>query len=96
MDKKAKGSWAWMAEQMPGVVAKIKERRSAGQGAHLDLCWRRGVVALEPGWFYAYENGVSVGVPDPAMLADEALQLLLQNFPSMHVLMLKEPVHAKA
>jgi len=92
MDKKAKpkSSWAFMQEHMPGVVARIKEGRDKGEGAHIDLCWRRGVVSLEPGWFWAYEAGVSVGVPGPEMLGDAQVQELLKQFPGLSILMLRD------
>lgn len=92
MDKKPKpkSSWAFMVEHMPGVVAQIRERRSKGEGDHLDLCWRRGVVDLEPGWFWAYEAGVSVGVPSPGMLGAEHVQQMLKSFPGLNILMLAD------
>ncbi len=93
---KSKESWAFMREHMPGVVARIKADRSKGEGAHIDVCWRRGVVELQPGWFWAYEAGVHVGVPSPEMLADAGVQQLLRDFPHLCLLMLhaKEPAHA--
>jgi hypothetical protein len=92
MDKRAKpkSSWAFMADHMPGVVARIKEARSKGEGGHIDTCWRRGVLDLEPGWFWAYEGGVSVGVPGPEMLADKNVQELLKHYPGLSILMLRD------
>lgn len=87
---KPKAAWAFMAEHMPKCVQLIKEAR-AKDGAHLDLCWRRGVVDLQPGWFWAYEGGVSVGVPDLAMLAEPNMQQLLVHNPGLALLNL----HAK-
>jgi hypothetical protein len=85
-----KQSWAFMAERMPKTVALIKEARLRGDGPHLDLCWRRGVQGLEPGWFWAYEAGVSVGLPSVDMLASPAMQSLLATQPGANVLMLRE------
>ena len=66
MDKnqiQVKRNWGWMAQFMPRVVAMLGEYRAKGHGAHIDECWRQGVRLQQPGWFYARENGVSVGTP---------------------------------
>ena len=85
-----KRAWAFMVERMPRTVARIKEARAKGQGAHVDTCWRRGVVELQPGWFWAYEAGVSVGVPALDMVGDATVQHVLANHPGASVLMLKD------
>jgi len=69
-----KRSWAFMKDHMPQVVALLRDKRQAGQGAHVDLCWRRGVVEGLPGWFYASEGGVQVGT-----LSVEAAQQVLER-----------------
>lgn len=56
-------NWEWMASHMPGVVAQLREYREAGEGAHLDECWRKGVVGGAPGWFFAVEGPISLGTP---------------------------------
>jgi hypothetical protein len=61
MDRKK--SWAWVEEHMPLTVAMLREYRQLGEGAHIDECWLRGVVAQEPNWFFAREGGISIGVP---------------------------------
>ncbi len=83
-------SWAFMADRMPKTVARIKEARQRGDGAHVDACWRRGVVGLEPGWFWAYEAGVAVGVPSAEIVADPVVQQLLRLYPGLSVLMLHD------
>jgi hypothetical protein len=93
---KPKGSWAFMAAHMPNVVERIKEHRQRGDGAHIDECWRRGVVGLEPGWFWAYEAGVSVGVPSVEMLVDSGVQQLLKQFPNANVVMTRNGALALA
>jgi hypothetical protein len=85
-----KSVWAFMAERMPRTVARMKEARSKGQGAHLDACWRNGVIDLKPGWFWAYEAGVSIGVPDEGLLATPAVQQLMSQFPGGSILLLKD------
>lgn len=80
-----------MSEHLPTVVARIREARQRGDGLHVDTCWRRGVVGLEPGWFWAYEAGVSVGVPDAAMLAEPNMQELLTSCPGTSLLLLRRP-----
>lgn len=84
----AKRSWQWMTEHMPRVVAMLKEERRAGRGAHVDECWKRGVVGGEPGLFWASEGAVSIGVaPDQALVPANVLALM-KAFPGSAVLML--------
>jgi hypothetical protein len=52
-----------MAQHMPQCTAELREIREAGEGAHLDECWRRGVLGGEPGWFFAREGPISLGTP---------------------------------
>lgn len=85
-----RGAWAFMVERMPRTVARMKEARSKGQGAHLDVCWRKGVIELQPGWFWAYEAGVSVGVPDEGLVGNPAVQLQLRQFPDGNILLLRD------
>lgn len=59
MDRKK--SWSWLEEHMPRTVAMLREYRQLGEGDHIDECWRRGVLNLEPNWFYAREGGIAVG-----------------------------------
>jgi hypothetical protein len=87
---KSKASWAFMVDHMPQCVAYIKRARSKGEGAHIDLCWRRGVVERQPGWFWAYEGGVSVGVPDLQMLGDPNMSDVLKRFPDLNLVMLRD------
>jgi hypothetical protein len=84
-----KRDWSWLAQHMPRVVAMLRERRANGQGMHIDECWRRGVIDQEPGWFYASEAGVSLGVPDQHLLADPVLVDLRAQFSGAAVLLLK-------
>lgn len=68
MDKKGSesgkgGNWAWLPAVMPGVARLIAEKRRALGHAHVNECWKRGVGNLEPGWFFAREGAVWVGVP---------------------------------
>lgn len=62
-NKKA-GKWSWLPVMMPGVAQKIVERRKAYGNAHVDLCWRKGVIEGEPGWFFAREGALAVGTID--------------------------------
>ncbi len=66
MDKEKraqKASWAWLPAVMPGVAGLMQQQRKQHGEAHVRECWRRGVVELQPGWFYAREGAVAVGVP---------------------------------
>lgn len=65
MDKKeAKANrWAWLPTMMPRVAVLLAEKRRELGAAYVSECWERGVVKLEPGWFYAREGPLAVGVP---------------------------------
>jgi len=65
MDKGLKQTFDWLPAQMPGVAALMKSRRAKLGEAHVKLCWVRGVVNREPGWFFAREGAIAVGIPDP-------------------------------
>lgn len=69
MDRKQKTDWSWLPLQMPRVVALIKTKRAELGDAHVNLCWRRGVVERQAGWFFAREGALAVGTPwdDPEM-----------------------------
>jgi hypothetical protein len=82
-------NWAWMGQHMPRVVALLKERRAAGDGALIDECWRRGVIKREPGWFYAAEGAVSLGTPPGQELVPPEVAALRAAFPTTATLMLR-------
>jgi hypothetical protein len=69
--------WKWLPAHMPGVARLIAEKRRTLGDAHVNTCWRRGVVGMEPGWFYAREGPLAVGVPwdDPQLAAAAELQV---------------------
>lgn len=69
---KGKKSFEWLPAQMPGVARLIDDKRRELGREHLALCWRRGVLELQPGWFYAREGALAVGMPDEGMDADLA------------------------
>lgn len=69
MDKQAKNNWSWLPAAMPNVAGMVKEKRALYGDAHVDECWKRGVVLGEPGWFFAREGAISVGTP--ARMCDE-------------------------
>lgn len=95
MDR-AKKSWDWIHEHMPGVVALIKKKRAEGLDAHVNECWRRGVVLGEPGWLFASEGAVSIGVPARHLVEDPTLQAMREAFPTRALLLLKEVDDGKA
>lgn len=74
---KAKKDWSWLPKAMPGVAALVAERRQEYGKAHVEECWRRGVLGGEPGWFFAREGPLALGTPwdDPVMA----------NFAAQHV-----------
>lgn len=65
MDKEEKKAnrWSWLPAQMPGVHRLVREKRREVGDAHVDLCWQRGVLELQPGWFFAREGAIAVGAP---------------------------------
>lgn len=69
--------WGWLPTAMPGVAKLIKEKRAKYGDAHVNECWRRGVVQREPGWFFAREGALAVGTPwdDPVLANFAALQV---------------------
>ncbi len=66
MDKERKQSFDWVPAQMPGVAALMRARRAKDGDAHVNECWKRGVVLKEAGWFFAREGALAVGTPDPS------------------------------
>lgn len=78
-----------MRQHMPQVVAMIGRERELGRSELVNECWRRGVLGDEPGWFFARENGVSVGVPSVELLQDPTLAELQRMFPGSALLMLQ-------
>lgn len=78
MDKGASNRWAWLPAAMPGVAKLLAEKRAAYGREHVLECWRRGVVELQPGWFFAREGALAVGTP----WADDPV---LANFAAMSV-----------
>lgn len=64
----ARRDWRFVTQHMPRVAPLMKARRDQDGDAHVDECWRRGVLCGERGWFFAREGAVAVGVPDPSWL----------------------------
>ncbi len=74
--------WAWLPTMMPGVQRLLAEHRLKLGHAHVQECWRRGVLLGEPGWFYAREGALAVGTPWgeylPPVTRTEALLVLAE------------------
>lgn len=60
-----KNRWDWLPQHMPGIARLIKDKRRELGSAHVDECWKRGVVQGEPGWFFASEGALHVGTMWP-------------------------------
>jgi hypothetical protein len=79
MDRKDSGkSWGWLPAQMPGVARLIAEKRRLLGDAHVNACWRAGVVEMKPGYFFAREGALAVGTPwdgDPELANFAAVQI---------------------
>lgn len=81
--------WAWLPAAMPGVAKLMAEKRAELGAAHVAECWKRGVLQLEPGWFFAREGALCVGVPwdDPVLTNFAAAQVTR----TQALLMLRSP-----
>ncbi len=100
MDKEQKpkqNSFAWLPQFMPGVAKLIREKRAQMGDAHVNECWRRGVMAGEPGWFFAAENRLSVGIP-PVGMAEAFFEQIHPKYPNACMVYMRpvEPAHAPA
>lgn len=60
---KGGGRWDWVPVHMPGVHRQVLEYRRTLGDAHVNECWRKGVIEREPGWFFAREGAVAIGTP---------------------------------
>ena len=70
MDRE-KQDWSWLPAQMPTVAKLIRDKRAEMGDRHVNLCWRRGVLEKQPGWFFAREGALAVGTPwkdDPEVI----------------------------
>ncbi len=68
----ARRDWRWLPAQMPGVARLMKEKRRELGEEWVNACWKRGVVQMQPGWFYAAEGALAVGTAwaDEPVIAD--------------------------
>jgi hypothetical protein len=88
MDK-AENRWSWLPAMMPGVARLMAEKRATLGAAYVAECWRRGVIEREPGWFYAREGAIAIGVPfEQPDLTEEALPTYTRT---QALLVLREP-----
>lgn len=91
MDKKQEANrWGWLPQQMPGVARLMKEKRTQLGNDHVALCWRRGVVEQQPGWFFASEGALAVGTPwadDPVIAQYVAARIT----PTQVLLVMRNP-----
>lgn len=73
----AANRWAWLPAMMPGVAQAMARKRAELGAAHVNECWKRGVIDREPGWFFAREGALAVGTPwpDPALANFAAQQV---------------------
>lgn len=88
MDSKRK-RFDWLPVEMPGVARLVAEKRRLYGDQHVNECWKRGVLQLEPGWFFAREGALAVGAPfaDPTLANFAAAQVTS----SQAVLVIREP-----
>lgn len=80
-----------MRQAMPKVAELVAMRRQELGDAHVNRCWKHGVLLGEPGWFFAREGAICVGTP----FFDGEVQSLLRDlqvweqFSAAPLLMLK-------
>jgi hypothetical protein len=76
-EKDPKTDFSWLPERMPGVARMVKEKRALYGSWWVNECWTRGVMCLEPGWFYAAEGPLAIGVlwDDPKIIAFAAARI---------------------
>lgn len=79
-DRKEAGKYSWLPQFMPDAARLIREKRKALGDEWVNECWRRGVLAGEPGWFFAAQNRLSVGVP-PMGMAEAFFEQIGPKFP---------------
>ena len=84
-----KSRFGWLPRMMPGVAKLVRERRVKHGERHVDECFRRGVVNGEPGWFFAREGTVSIGVLEVGRTMPEFEGLHLAATQAM--LVMREP-----
>jgi|RhisoiCoNPM_1038542.scaffolds.fasta_scaffold19125_2 hypothetical protein len=89
MDNPPKKDWSWLPAAMPGVARLVADKRRVLGDAHVNECWRRSVVLLEPGWLFAREGALTVGTPwdDPVIANFAALNVTA----SQALLVIREP-----
>jgi hypothetical protein len=85
--------WKWLPVAMPGVARLMANKRRELGDAHVNLCWKRGVLDLEPGWFFAREGALSVGAPFPG---PEAAAFGATQVTATQALLLLRPVEGAA
>ena len=74
-DGKKRSKWFWLPAFMPKVDAMLKERRVQDGEEWVAHCWRESVVQGKPGFFWACEGAVAIGVPVDAQLVVMHYQL---------------------
>jgi hypothetical protein len=90
MDKKEIQDWSWLPKAMPKVSSMVREQRDMYGDAHVNECWRRGVINGEAGWFFAREGPLAVGTP--CKLCEELDAMgNAQGFEREPLLMLRKP-----
>lgn len=89
MDNSKAGStkWGWLPAHMPGVAKLLAEKRRTLGPAHVQRCWEQGVVMGQPGWFFAREGPLAVGVPWPEVADIAGWQVT----PSQALVILRDP-----
>lgn len=59
----SKMDWSWVKLFMPGVTRLMGEKRAEFGPEWIGQCWRAGVIEQKPGWFFAAEGALTIGMP---------------------------------
>lgn len=66
----SRADWSWLPAAMPEVARLLAAERAKLGNDHVNACWRDGVLAMQPGRFFAAEGALTVGVPTAAQVVE--------------------------
>lgn len=91
MDKdQSRSRWSWLPMAMPGVAKLMVDARKRYGAEWVTTCWQHGVVQREPGWLFAGEGAITLGVPVTSQAIEVWHQTRLQR-PDAVLLELRKP-----
>lgn len=63
MSESKPNKWAWLPVMVPGVVDLMAARRQEVGADWVRYCWQQGVAEAKPGYFWAAQGPIAIGVP---------------------------------